>query len=103
METYPLTFRKIESFCPFSFEELASRLVLREGTHLWTLEPGVFPRNSLQIDKTQPMLKQKHILGKQDLILHLALIHGSSKASIAVILFPKQRNQLVFVQTLVKG
>lgn len=32
--TYPLTFLKIASFSPLSLEELTSRLVLREGTHL---------------------------------------------------------------------
>lgn len=65
METHPLTFLKIASFCPFSLEELASRLVLREGTHLWTLEPGVFPRNSLQrTQNTASVTIQKHLSGK---------------------------------------
>lgn len=48
LEPYPLTFLKIASCRSFSLLELTSRLVLREGTHLWTLCPGVFPRNSLQ-------------------------------------------------------
>lgn len=48
-DTYPLTFLKIASCRSFSLEALASRLVLREGTHLWTLDPGAFPRNSLQL------------------------------------------------------
>lgn len=52
---YPLTFLKIASCRSFSLPELTSRLVLREGTHFWTLCPGVFPRNSLRThtQKTQ--------------------------------------------------
>lgn len=47
-DTYPLTFLKIASCRSFSLEALASRLVLREGTHFGALCPGVFPRNSLE-------------------------------------------------------
>lgn len=65
METYPLTFLKTASFCPFSVEELASRLVLREGNHLSTLEPGVFPRNSLKWTQNMANVTiQKYLSGQ---------------------------------------
>lgn len=78
LKTYPLTLRKIASFCPLSLVELASRLVLREGTHLWTPEPGVFPRNSLKLTQnTTNITIQKYFNWKTtDRHWHLTLLHG---------------------------
>lgn len=69
-DTHPLTFLNIASWCSFSVE-LTSRLVLLEGTHLWTLGPGVFPRYSLKRDKA---IEDSEVCYKAVSILQDALV-----------------------------